>query len=113
MLPAQAVCTHYELVGGNDIERIIRDAIEREGVTLIEVPVEDSLSIRRGAVVARVRETTRQIVGPHIFGWIRKLWSDSAKAVRAGGSPSDPRAANCSWAQRSSSKLMSVLPRGM
>lgn len=56
---ASALGTRYELMG-DDVEGVIRSALDNEGVTLIEVSVGDTMLIRRAAATARVREKTRR-----------------------------------------------------
>jgi acetolactate synthase-1/2/3 large subunit len=63
-LLAEAVGAHYESAGDNDVESIVRAALERPGITVLEVQVGDTLAIHRKAVVARTRAVTRRVVGP-------------------------------------------------
>jgi acetolactate synthase-1/2/3 large subunit len=58
-LLALAIGGRYEMVG-NDAEAVIRSALGSQGVTLIEVSVGDTMSIRRVTATARVRETARK-----------------------------------------------------
>jgi len=67
-----AVGAHYALVGDDAIQ-VIRDALENEGVTVIEVPVGDSMNTRRVAAVARARETVRRAVGTRLIDLVRRL----------------------------------------
>jgi acetolactate synthase-1/2/3 large subunit len=70
---AEAIGARYELIGDNEVEAVIREALEHKGVTVIEVPVGDTFSIRRGAAVARVREATRRVAGPRLFRLLKAL----------------------------------------
>ncbi|HLG05462.1 MAG TPA: thiamine pyrophosphate-binding protein [Gemmatimonadales bacterium] len=54
-----------------DIEPIVREALSREGVTVIGVPVGDSPRIRRAAGIARLREGFRRAAGPTLIRWIK------------------------------------------
>jgi len=71
-----AVGAHYALVGDDAIQ-VIRDALENEGVTVIEVPVGDSMNTRRVAAVARARETVRRAVGTRLIDLVRRLFGRS------------------------------------
>jgi acetolactate synthase-1/2/3 large subunit len=66
-LLAEAVGARHQLVGKTDIESVVRAALGKSGVTIIEVPVGDTFAIRRTAAVARAREATRRVTGPRVF----------------------------------------------
>lgn len=66
-LLAAAVGARHELIGDNDIETVVTAALVHSGVTVIEVLVDDTVAIRRNAVVARAREATRRAAGPRVF----------------------------------------------
>ncbi|MGZ4787546.1 MAG: thiamine pyrophosphate-binding protein [Terriglobales bacterium] len=72
-LLTHALGARYELIGDDDVESVVRAALEYDGVTVIEVPVGDTFSIRRGAAVARVREATRRVAGPRMFRFLKAL----------------------------------------
>jgi acetolactate synthase-1/2/3 large subunit len=67
-LLAAAVGAAYESVGeGDRIEGVVSELLNSPGVTIIEVRVRDGFPIRRMAVAARARETTRRLGGPRLF----------------------------------------------
>jgi acetolactate synthase-1/2/3 large subunit len=72
-LLAAAVGARHELVGDN-IETVVRAALAHGGVTVLEVPVEDTLAIRRTAAIARAREGTRRVTVPRVFRLLRKVF---------------------------------------
>lgn len=67
-LLAPAVGAHYAAVGeSDDIESSVKEALERDGVTVIEVSVRDSLPIRKAAATARAKTVARRAA------WARAL----------------------------------------
>jgi acetolactate synthase-1/2/3 large subunit len=72
-LLAAAIGARHQLVTDANLETIVHGAIGHPGVTVIEVPVGDTFAIRRTAVVARARETTRRALGPRVFTLLKKL----------------------------------------
>jgi len=58
---------------GNNVAAVVRAALEYRGITILEVPVGDSLAIRRIATVARARETVRKMAGPRLFNRVRQI----------------------------------------
>ena len=67
-LLAGSLGAHYEYVGEeDDVEGCVRGSLKREGVTVIEVSVRDSLPIRRVAATARAKKAARR------SGWLRAL----------------------------------------
>jgi acetolactate synthase-1/2/3 large subunit len=67
-LLAESVGAHHESVDEDgDIEGCVRDALKRDGVTVIEVSVRDSLPIRRVAATARAKKAARST------SWVRAL----------------------------------------
>ena len=74
-LLAVSVGARYESVGvSDDIELAVRRALESSAVTVIKVGVRDAFPIRRIAVTARAREVTRRAAGPHVFGFLTRLF---------------------------------------
>jgi acetolactate synthase-1/2/3 large subunit len=75
-LLAEAVGARYESVGDDDsdAETVIQSALQYSGVTIIEVPVRDSLAILTNAAVARTRETTRRAAGRGLFQFLRRAF---------------------------------------
>jgi hypothetical protein len=55
------------------IGAIAREAIDAAGVTIIEVPVGDSNSIRAMGVTSALREGARSMLGHSLVSGIRKL----------------------------------------
>jgi hypothetical protein len=72
-LLAAAVGAHYELVADGNLAEVVRGAVGHAGVTVIEVTVGDTSTIRRKATVNRIRETSRRVAGPQLFGLLAKL----------------------------------------
>jgi acetolactate synthase-1/2/3 large subunit len=71
-LLAAAIGATYSLVD-EDIGPVVRDALARGGVTLIEVPVGDSPAMRRAAMMARVRQGGRRLFGPGVIRFLKRL----------------------------------------
>jgi acetolactate synthase-1/2/3 large subunit len=71
-LLAAAIGATYSLVD-EDIGPVVRDALARSGVTLIEVPVGDSPAMRRAATMARVRQGGRRLFGPGVIRFLKRL----------------------------------------
>jgi acetolactate synthase-1/2/3 large subunit len=69
---AAAVGAQHELIGEN-IEAAVREAISRGGVTVLEVPVGDTLGIIRTAVTSRAREVTRRVIGRRLINRVKRL----------------------------------------
>jgi acetolactate synthase-1/2/3 large subunit len=69
---AAAIGARYFLIE-SDPEATLRAALQAHGVSIVEVPVGDSLAIRRTAAVAKAREVTRRVAGPSVIGWIKRL----------------------------------------
>jgi acetolactate synthase-1/2/3 large subunit len=78
-LLAAAVGARHDLIADGDVsvEAVIRSALQRSGVSVIEVAVGDSFAIRRSAVVARAREGTRRAAGPRVVRFLSKLFRKS------------------------------------
>ena len=72
-LLAESIGARHELIGAADAESVVRAALERSGISILEVQVGDTLAIRRSAAVARVREVTRRATGPRLLGLVKKL----------------------------------------
>jgi acetolactate synthase-1/2/3 large subunit len=72
-LLAAAVGARHEWVG-DSVETVVRAALARGGVTVLEVPVKDTLSIRRTATLARAREATRRATVPRVFRLLKKVF---------------------------------------
>lgn len=72
-LLAAAVGARHELVGDN-VETVVRAALARGGVTVLEVPLKDTLAIRRTATLARAREATRRATVPRVFRLLKKVF---------------------------------------
>jgi len=66
-LLSTAIGAYHEVVGDDDAESVIRGALGRSGVSIVEVRMGDTLAIRRSAAIARAREVTRRVAGPRIF----------------------------------------------
>jgi acetolactate synthase I/II/III large subunit len=73
-LLAAAVGARYELVDDGNLADVIRNAVDYSGVTVVEVIVGDTHTIRVKSAVNRVRETTRRVAGPQLFGLLAKLF---------------------------------------
>jgi acetolactate synthase-1/2/3 large subunit len=71
---AAAVGAHYERVGDTGLDALLKNAVERSGVTLVEVPVGDTLKIRGHAALVRTSEATRRLVRPRLFRALRALF---------------------------------------
>ncbi|HZR58786.1 MAG TPA: thiamine pyrophosphate-binding protein [Terriglobales bacterium] len=67
---AQAVGANYAYLDG-DAESVLRAAMESNSVTLVEVNVGDSNSIRAERIKALTRETSRKILKHSKLGWIK------------------------------------------
>ncbi len=67
---AQAVGANYAYLDG-DAESVLRTAIESNAVTLVEVSVGDSNSIRAERVKALARETSRKVLKSSKLKWIK------------------------------------------
>jgi acetolactate synthase-1/2/3 large subunit len=78
-LLATAVGARHEIIGDGDVdvEAVVGSALQRSGVTVIEVAVGDSFAIRRTAAVARAREGTRRAAGPPVIRFLSKLFRKS------------------------------------
>jgi len=78
-LLATAVGARHEIIGDGDVdvESVVGSALQRSGVTVIEVAVGDSFAIRRTAAVARAREGTRRAAGPPVIRFLSKLFRKS------------------------------------
>jgi len=78
-LLAAAIGARHEVIGHGDdgVEAIVGSALQRSGVTVIEVAVGDSFAIRRTAAVARTREGTRRVAGPRVMRFFSKLFRKS------------------------------------
>jgi acetolactate synthase-1/2/3 large subunit len=78
-LLAAAVGARHDLIADGDLgaEAVIWSALQRSGVTVIEVAVGDSFAIRRTAAVARAREGTRRAAGPPVIRFLSKLFGKS------------------------------------
>jgi thiamine pyrophosphate-dependent acetolactate synthase large subunit-like protein len=74
-LLAEAVGARHELIGDDDLETVVRDALGRSGVTVIEVRVGDTFAIHRTAASARARGVTRRMAGPGLFRFLKKVFS--------------------------------------
>lgn len=75
---AESVGARYRRVGDDDLELVMQSAFDEDGVSLIEVSVEDALGAGRAAAFARVRETTRQVAGPRVY----RLLADTLKLTK-------------------------------
>jgi acetolactate synthase-1/2/3 large subunit len=73
-LLAAAVGARYELVDDGNLADVISSAVGQAGVTVVEVIVGDTSKIRRKAAVNRIRETSRRVAGPQLFGLLAKLF---------------------------------------
>lgn len=73
-LLATAVGARYELVNDGNLADVICNAIDYSGVTVVEVIVGDTPKIRRKSAVNRVRESSRRVAGPQLFGLMAKLF---------------------------------------
>jgi acetolactate synthase-1/2/3 large subunit len=73
-LLAAAVGAHYELVDNGNLTDVVRGAVAHAGVTVVEVTVGDTPKIRRKAAINRVRETSRRVAGPQLFGLLAKVF---------------------------------------
>jgi acetolactate synthase-1/2/3 large subunit len=71
---AEAIGVGYELAAAEDIEAIVKRSIERSGVTLIEVPVGDTMKIRGHAAMVRTGEATRRIMSPRFSRMLKALF---------------------------------------
>jgi acetolactate synthase I/II/III large subunit len=80
-LIAAAVGASYEFVGDNDIEAVVRAALDRSGITVIEVSVGDTPAIRRHAAFARSRQVTRLVTGPRVFHLLTRVFMKVSRAV--------------------------------
>jgi acetolactate synthase-1/2/3 large subunit len=69
---AAAVGAQYELIGEN-IEAAVREGIRRGGVTVLEVPVGDTLEIIRTAITSRVRGAARRVIGRRLIDRVKRL----------------------------------------
>ncbi len=78
-LLAAAVGARYELVNDGNLADVIGKAVDYSGVTVVEVVVGDTLKIRRKAAINRVRETSRRVAGPPLFGIVAKLFRRRGK----------------------------------
>ena len=58
---------------------VIGKAVGYSGVTVVEVVVGDTPRIRRKAAINRVRETSRRVAGPQLFGIVAKLFRRKPK----------------------------------
>lgn len=78
-LLAAAVGARHDLIADGDIgvEAVIGSALQRSGVTVIEVAVGDSFAIRRTAAIARAREGARRAAGPPVIRFLSKLFRKS------------------------------------
>jgi acetolactate synthase-1/2/3 large subunit len=63
--------------GDTGVEAVVGSALQRSGVTVIEVAVGDSFAIRRTAAVARARERTRRVAGPRVIRFFSRLFRKS------------------------------------
>jgi acetolactate synthase-1/2/3 large subunit len=70
---AMAIGARHEHINGDEAESALRAALERAGVTVLEVRVGDTFAIRRAAAVARAREVTRRVTGPRVLRLMKKL----------------------------------------
>lgn len=75
---AASIGARYSLVGGDDLEVVVRSALDHRGVSIVEVPVNDSIGLRRAAALARLREGTRRAAGSRVS----RLLSDVLKLSR-------------------------------
>jgi acetolactate synthase-1/2/3 large subunit len=73
-LLASAVGARYELVNDGNLADVICNAVAYAGVTIVEVIVGDTPKIRRKSAISRVRETSRRVAGPQLFGIVAKLF---------------------------------------
>lgn len=80
-LIAGALGARHELIGDVDIEAAVRSALEHSGITVIEVPVGDTLAIRGHATFARSREVARRVAGPRVFRLLTRVFRKVSKAV--------------------------------
>jgi acetolactate synthase-1/2/3 large subunit len=80
-LLAGALGARHELIGDVDIEAAVRAALEHSGITVIEVPVGDTLAIRGYAAFARSREVARRVAGPRVFRLLTRVFRKVSKAV--------------------------------
>jgi acetolactate synthase-1/2/3 large subunit len=74
-LLAAAVGAGHEVITHGDVgvEAVVASALQRSGVTVIEIAVGDSVAIRRTAAVARAREGTRRAAGPRVVRFLSRL----------------------------------------
>ena len=80
-LLTEALGARYELVGDIDIETAVRAALSNSGVTVIEVPVGDTLATHRVVAFARGREATRRVAGPRVFRSIANAFRRLGRAI--------------------------------
>jgi acetolactate synthase-1/2/3 large subunit len=80
-LIAAAIGARHERVGDTDIEEAVRAALDRSGITVIEVPIGDTPTIRRNAAFARSREATRRVTGPRVFQLLTRVFRKVTRAV--------------------------------
>jgi acetolactate synthase-1/2/3 large subunit len=73
-LLAAAVGARYELVNDGNLADVISNAVAYSGVTLVEVVVGDTPKIRRKSAINRVRETSRRVAGPQLYGLMAILF---------------------------------------
>ncbi len=59
--------------GDDDIATVVRRALETPGPTVIDVPVGDSVAMRRARVSARVRGAGRKLLGRRLVEWVKRL----------------------------------------
>jgi acetolactate synthase I/II/III large subunit len=90
-LLALAVGASHELVAENNFETAVRNALQRSGVTVIEIPVRDTMAFRRNATVARTREATRRAVGVTVSRRLTTVFRMIAKVLRRDVSSSSTR----------------------
>lgn len=80
-LIADALGARHELIGDNDIDVAVRAALDYSGITVIEVPVGDTPSIRRNAAFARSREVTRRVAGPRVFQLLTRVFRKVSRVM--------------------------------
>ncbi|HEY1952498.1 MAG TPA: thiamine pyrophosphate-binding protein [Gemmatimonadaceae bacterium] len=69
---AASIGVRYERAG-DDIETVIRNAVGRQEVTLVEVAVGDTLKIRGHAALVRTGEATKRLIRPRLFRILRAM----------------------------------------